>query len=85
MCLFTEGNYTKILLSNKTQYMVRSSLSSALNKLPAEVFIKIHRSTAVSIYFIDNVARDHLTVGKMSIPIARQYYKRVIEQLNVIE
>jgi DNA-binding LytR/AlgR family response regulator len=32
MCLFTEGNYTKIILSDKSVYLVRSSLSSALKK-----------------------------------------------------
>ena len=85
MCLVTEGNYTKIILSNETYYMVRSSLSAALKMLPPEMFIKTHRSYAASIYFIDNIARDHLTVGKYSIPIARQYYKPVMKQLNVIE
>jgi DNA-binding LytR/AlgR family response regulator len=49
------------------------------------MFIKTHRSFAASIYFIDNIARDHLTVGEEPIPIARQYYKPVIERLNVIE
>jgi DNA-binding LytR/AlgR family response regulator len=85
MCLYTEGNYTYILLSDKSEYMVRSSLSSALKKLPTEMFIKTHRSFAASIYFIDNVARDHLTVGEHSIPIGKQYYGSVINQLNVIE
>ncbi|WP_205510020.1 LytTR family DNA-binding domain-containing protein [Longitalea arenae] len=85
MCLLTEGNYTKIILSNKSYFMVRSSLSSALKKLPTDIFIKTHRSIAASIYFIDNVSRDHLTVGGEPIPIARQYYKRVIDQLNIIE
>lgn len=85
MCLATEGNYTRILLSDKTHVMVRSSLSSALKKLPGEIFIKVHRSVAASVYFIDNVARDHLTVGGVTIPVGRQYYKQVIDQLNVIE
>lgn len=85
MCLCTEGNYTKIVLSDKSYYLVRSALSGALKKLPADMFIKTHRSYAASIYFIDNIARDHLTVGGESIPIARQYYKSVIGKLNVIE
>lgn len=84
MCLLTEGNYTKIILSDKF-YLVRSSLSGALKKLPPEMFIKTHRSFAASIHFIDNIARDHLTIGNESIPIARQYYKLVIERLNIIE
>jgi DNA-binding LytR/AlgR family response regulator len=78
-------NYTRIVLSNGKHYLVRSSLSSALQKLPADMFIKTHRSFAVSVLFIDNVARDHLTIGKTSVPIARQYYKKVMEQLNVID
>jgi len=85
MCLCTEGNYTKIILSDKSYYLVRSALSGALKKLPADMFIKTHRSFAASIYFIDNIARDHLTVKGESIPIARQYYRSVIERLNVIE
>ena len=83
--LETVGNYTKIVLSNETYVMVHTSLSSALKKLPSELFIRIHRSYAASIHFIDTIERDHLTIGKYSIPIARQYYKTVLEQLNVIE
>ena len=56
MCLSTEGNYTRIYLSDQTFYMVRSSLSGALKKLPPEMFIKIHRSLVASIYFIDDIA-----------------------------
>jgi DNA-binding LytR/AlgR family response regulator len=85
VCLSTEGNYTRIFLSDKSYYMVRSTLSGTLRKLPPEMFIKIHRSFAVSIYFIDTIDRDHLTVGNDAIPIARQYYRQVIKQLNVIE
>lgn len=85
MCLYTEGNYTKIFLSDKTYYMVRSSLSGALKKLPPEMFIKIHRSIVASIYFIDDIAKDHLIIDGESIPIGRQYYKTAIRQLNIIE
>ena len=85
VCLISERNYTKIHLSNKTYCLVRSSLSGALKKLPPEVFIKIHRSCAVSMYFIDNIAKDHLTIGAEAIPIGRHYYRGFIRQLNIIE
>ncbi|MEP7257567.1 MAG: LytTR family DNA-binding domain-containing protein [Flavitalea sp.] len=85
MCLYTEGNYTKIFLSDKTYYLVRSTLSGALKKLPPEIFIKTHRAFAVSVNFMDNVTKDHLTVRDESIPIAKQYYARVIRQLTIIE
>jgi DNA-binding LytR/AlgR family response regulator len=85
MCLSTEGNYTKIFLSDKTYYLVRSSLSRAIKKLPPEMFIKIHRSLVASIYFIDDIARDHLIIGGEPIPIGRQYYKKAVGQLNIME
>jgi DNA-binding LytR/AlgR family response regulator len=83
--LFTEGNYTKVVLANSIYYMVRSTLAGAMKKLPPEMFIRIHRSTVVSIYFIDDIAKDHLIIAGESIPIGRQYYKTVISRLNIID
>ena len=85
MCLYTEGNYTKIILSNQKFIMVRSTLSNALKRLPSDEFIKVHRAFAASIHYIDTIERDHLTIGKHSMPIARQYYKDLIGKLNIIE
>ena len=85
MCLSIEKNYTKIILSDKTYYLVRSTLSSALKQLPPEMFIKIHRSLVVSVYYIDDIARDHLIIAGESIPIGRQYYLPAMKQLNIIE
>lgn len=84
MCLYTEGNYTRIFLANKTYFMVRSTLSSALKKLPPDLFIKVHRSFAASLFYIDTISRDHLVIGGDAIPIAKQYYKPLIGKLNII-
>jgi DNA-binding LytR/AlgR family response regulator len=85
MLLRTTGNYTEIVLSNNTFFLVRTSLSNALKKLPSDLFIKTHRSWAASILYIIHVGREGVKVGENNVPIARQYYKEVIEQLNVIE
>jgi DNA-binding LytR/AlgR family response regulator len=85
ICLSTEGNYTRIFLTNKSFYMVRSTLAAALKKLPADIFIKIHRSFIVSVYHIDSVHRDYLVVSNENLPIGKQYYRSLIEKLNVIE
>ena len=85
ICLSTEGNYTRIYLTDKSFYMVRSTLSAALKKLPEDIFIKIHRSFAVSVYHIDSVHRDYLVVSKENLPIGKQYYRSLVEKLNVIE
>jgi DNA-binding LytR/AlgR family response regulator len=83
--LSTEDNYTKIIFSDKSELMVRSTLASALKKLPPELFIRVHRGIAVSILYIDTIDRDHLTIGNEAVPIAKQFYKSVIEQLTIIK
>jgi DNA-binding LytR/AlgR family response regulator len=83
--LSTEDNYTKIVFSDKSNIMVRSTLASALKKLPSELFIRVHRGIAVSILYIDTIDRDHLTIGTEAVPIAKLYYKSVIDQLNIIK
>src|SRR5687767_7056966 len=83
--LETQRNYTKIYLADKKYYLVRSSLSTALKKLPSDQFIKIHRSFVVSLHYIDRINTDHLVVGNEGLPIGKQYYKSLIERLNVIE
>ncbi len=74
-----------MFLSDKSHYLVRSSLSGALKKLPSDIFIKIHRSLVVSIYFIDDISKDHLIVDGEPMPIGNQYYKMTIKRLNIIE
>jgi DNA-binding LytR/AlgR family response regulator len=75
LCLATEGNYTRIFLKDKTNYMVRSTLANVLKKLPADMFVRTHRSYAVSVYYIDNIFKDHLLIGKEPIPIASNTIK----------
>jgi DNA-binding LytR/AlgR family response regulator len=65
--------------------MVRSSLSAMMKKLAPDMFIKVHRSLVASVYFIDDIAKDHLIIKGESLPVGRQYYKTAIKQLNVIE
>lgn len=85
ICLSTEGNYTRIFLVNRTFYMVRTSLSKALKKLPRDLFIKTHRSYAVSVYQVDCIYTDHLIVAGEPLPIGKQYYQSLIDKLNIIE
>lgn len=85
MYLKTEGNYTRIFLLDKGYCLVRSTLSGVLKRLPRDMFIRTHRSYAVSVHYIDHLVRDHLTIEEESIPIGKRYYNRVVSQLNIIE
>ena len=85
VCLVADKNYTKIFLTEKRFYLVRSTLTGVLKKLPPDVFIKVHRSFAASIFFIRKIDRYHVEIGGQSIPVGRRYYQSFIDQLNIIE
>jgi DNA-binding LytR/AlgR family response regulator len=81
-------NYTNIYVAGEkkiTKYMVRSTLAGALKKLPGEIFIRTHKSHAVSIFYIDSVTRKNLLIGDTVIPIGRQFYESVVGKLTIIE
>ena len=82
--LVTEKNYTRICFPDETCFMVRSSLTVALKKFPPDIFIRTHRAYAVSVFHIDNIAKDHLQVGTIGVPISKPYYDALIEQLAII-
>jgi DNA-binding LytR/AlgR family response regulator len=83
--LSTVKNYTKITLTDDTFYSVRTSLVNALKNFPPEMFVKIDRAEVVSIFYIDNIAKDHLIMNGKTVSIARSYYKYVVAGINLIE
>ncbi len=84
-CLVTERNYTRFFLTTtQSHIMVRCTLDSALKILPKDEFIKIHRSYAVSINFIDEIGRDSIKISDMEVPLSKRYYKPVIGKLPII-
>jgi len=83
--LQTVGNYTKIYVDNDTFYMTRASLATALKKMPADMFIKINRSYAISINHIIEIHRDMVRVGDIYLPITKQHYKMALEKLIILE
>jgi DNA-binding LytR/AlgR family response regulator len=83
-CLVTEENYTSFWMSNGERYLVRCTLSNALKKLPPKMFIKISRSMAVSIYYIDDIRNDYLLVGGNTAAIAKANYNSFIKSLDII-
>jgi DNA-binding LytR/AlgR family response regulator len=84
-CIKTVKNYTHIILADSTIYMVRSSLAGTLKKLPPDIFIRISRSMIVSIFYMDDISRDHLIMGEVIMAISREYRNATFKRLNIIE
>ena len=85
VCLQAEKNYVWFHLVGKKSYMVRTTMESALEKLPPDIFLRMHRSFAVSVLFIKTVHNDHADVGGSSLPIGKKYYKALINKLTVVD
>lgn len=82
--LESRGNYTNFVLTNNTIFTVRITISAAMGKLSEEIFIRINPATIVSVFYIDTIEKDHLTIGEKSFPIQKSYFESVLMQINTV-
>lgn len=73
-------DYIKIITKNGN-YVVHSTLSSFTDQLPADQFIRIHRSITVSIDKIDTVEGNSLEIGGQRFTIGRSYIDSAKEKI----
>jgi len=48
----------------------RGTFSEVLNLLPADKFVRVHRSFVVAVNKINKPGRDEVVIGKKSIPVS---------------
>lgn len=65
-------NYTKIYTQQKT-YTIKLFLKDALSRLPADKFVRIHRSYAVALEHISMLEDDTLYIDGKGLPVGKQY------------
>jgi DNA-binding LytR/AlgR family response regulator len=64
-----ERNYSRIFTKEK-EYLLSITLKTIEEKLPLQIFQRIHRSFIVNITHVEKVAEDHITIVNKSIPIS---------------
>jgi DNA-binding LytR/AlgR family response regulator len=79
-----EENYTNVYFSDGTYSMVRVSMKNALKLLPPDMFIRVSRNHAVSIYFINEVRMDEIIVLDRSITVGKGYFDLIKSQLKIL-
>lgn len=86
IAISSHRNYIKIFITGGGYYLVRSTLAAALKKLPPDIMKRVHQRLVVSVYYADNIARDHLQIegSEHPLPISRQHYQAFINSLNII-
>ena len=75
------GNYVTFVLKDK-QLLSRSTIIEVTNSLPADKFVRVHRSFIVALNKIDKVDRYQVTIDKHSIPVGDAYSKNLTEALR---
>lgn len=82
--LFIEGldDYLKIHLKNKKPLVLRLTMKAIAQKLPAEQFVRVHRSYIISVNNIEQVRNKTLTIQGVEIPISSSYEQDFFRRIN---
>ena len=75
------GNYVNFVLKDKT-ILSRSTFNEAINQLPADQFIRVHRSFLVSVNKVDKMEKHQLTINKERIPVGEAYSQNLTAIVN---
>jgi two-component system, LytTR family, response regulator len=66
------GNYVTFALKDK-KILSRSTFVEAINLLPTDRFVRVHRSYLVAINKIDKAERHQVTINNIKIPLSEAY------------
>jgi DNA-binding LytR/AlgR family response regulator len=74
-------DYTKIK-TGSSQYLVLTTLSGILNKLPAELFVRIHRSYVVNREKVSAIEKSKIRIQSQTLPVGKQFKQALKLFLN---
>ncbi|HEY0742555.1 MAG TPA: LytTR family DNA-binding domain-containing protein [Chryseosolibacter sp.] len=70
--LEASGNYVTFALTDKN-LLSRSTFAEAINLVPADKFLRVHRSFLVAINKIDKIERHQVTLHNKKVPVSEAY------------
>jgi two-component system, LytTR family, response regulator len=79
--LEASGNYVTFVLRDK-KILSRSTFTEAINLVPQEKFVRVHRSFLVAINKIDKVERHQVTLNNNRVPVSEAYSEELASALK---
>ena len=76
-----DRNYCKIFSKNKECLLVMT-LKEIDDRLPAEHFLRIHRSFIINLRHVDEVAGTHVVIGKKAVPLSKTLRRELMNRLQ---
>ncbi|MGB5437540.1 MAG: response regulator [Maribacter sp.] len=78
-----DRNYCMIVTTSN-QYLLATTLKTMEEKLPASMFIRVHRSYMVNISKLDVVADGHLEINRKVIPMGKSHKEPLLNRIQTI-
>ena len=78
------GNYVKVFTPGRT-YLATITTNLLESSLPAEFFLRVHKSYVIALNKIDNTDRDTLIIKGEQIPVGITYRRELAERLRSIK
>lgn len=83
--VFIEGldDYLKIYVHNQKTIVARMTMKNMAERLPANDFVRIHRSFIVSLKFIEKIRNKTVHIHGRELPVGSSYETGFLSQLNL--
>jgi DNA-binding LytR/AlgR family response regulator len=78
-----QADYISIHTAKKS-YLALSTMHSIEKRLPANHFVRVHRSYIVNVHHLDKIEEGTAIIGQHMIPVGNTYKQRLYRTINVI-
>lgn len=78
-----KGDYIRIKTDNKS-HIVHSTLKKIEDKLPGDIFLKVHRSYIINLSKIIDIEDNSVLIKQDIIPVSRSNRSELIKRLNLL-
>lgn len=80
---YIEGlkDYVKIYINDKS-LVTKGNIKNIENKIPSDLFARVHKSYIISIDKINKIENNHISIGSKKIPIGLQFKDSFYEKIN---
>jgi DNA-binding LytR/AlgR family response regulator len=80
----SQRDYLKFKMNNQQEFVTRQTIGYYEQFLPAQLFLRIHRSFIVAVSKITTVEANRVVVGGLPLPVGRNYKQHVQDYLKSI-
>jgi len=81
MFVQADDNYTRFFTTSD-EHLISATLKKASEKLPENIFVRIHRSYIININFIDRIQDGYVFIAKHRMSIGRSYHESFFNRIS---